>query len=106
METDDVTSSTEIPKQAVAKVRKSSQRELNFNLLSTFCPGAPLHKTFHIVVSLFLRYCVRVAYCLFFCFCPFVLLCLTFEGSRDGAVVRGIVSRQCGSGSIPGLGVI
>ena len=27
-------------------------------------------------------------------------------GSRDGAVVRALVSHQCGPGSIPGLGVI
>ena len=27
------------------------------------------------------------------------------EGSRDGAVVRALASHQCGSGSIPGLGV-
>ena len=26
--------------------------------------------------------------------------------SSDGAVVRALASRQCGSGSIPGLGVI
>ena len=53
-------------KQLVLR-RKSSQRELNFkHLLSTFCPGAPLHRTFHIVFSLFLRYCVRVVYSLCF----------------------------------------
>ena len=28
------------------------------------------------------------------------------SGSRDGAVVRALASHQCGSGSIPGLGVI
>ena len=28
------------------------------------------------------------------------------KGSRDGAVVRTLASHQCGSGSIPGLGVI
>ena len=27
-------------------------------------------------------------------------------GSRDGTVVRALVSHQCGPGSIPGLGVI
>ena len=27
-------------------------------------------------------------------------------GSRDGAVVRALVSHQCGSGSIPGLRVV
>ena len=31
--------------------------------------------------------------------------CLLSEG-RDGAVVRALVSHQCGSGSIPGLGFI
>ena len=28
------------------------------------------------------------------------------SGSRDGAVVRALVSNQCGPGSIPGLGAI
>ena len=28
------------------------------------------------------------------------------SGSRDSAVVRALVSHQCGPGSIPGLGVI
>ena len=28
------------------------------------------------------------------------------RGSRDGAVVRAFASHQCGSGSIPGLGII
>ena len=35
-----------------------------------------------------------------------LLLNTTFEGSRDGTVVRALVSQQCGPGSIPGLDVI
>ena len=30
----------------------------------------------------------------------------SLQGCRDGAVVRALASHQCGSGSIPGLGVI
>ena len=47
-------------------------RKLVVRATTKHCSDVRVHKGFHIVFSLFLRYCARVVSGLVFCFCPFV----------------------------------